>query len=559
MTKAREIAELGQKLTVDGSGNLDIAGTVETDGALKVGSGSTLFGAADSGLNHFSNNYMYLAGGSNGTIIKSKGLATEYAKFEGGAITFNEDSNDMDFRVESDSNNYALFLDAGTGRFVIGDSAASYDLSVRKTNAGGDVGLSVENRDETQTTGSRALLALTADVDNDGTLEQFLHIRGGNNTSGFAEYVTRLGASMRFQGDAGTSAVFNDSGVDMDFRVETNSDTHALFVRGDTNFVSVGAGTGGFAKLHVADVPSSEYRTFMVSDPNDISKGIVMAYDLTNDRGVMHALDAGTGWKNIALAAQGGSVSIGMPVTGTIDAPLHVEGGPVMTGGWIRSQMLEGNFPTLVFHSTYGTDSYGGIGYDSTNENLDFWVGATSHDISSGSQKVLRLRDTDGFIWNDNSKSHLDFRVESDNNSGMLVVDASQDAVTIGSHRFAQTPQSAYNEFVHFNTGSTLVNSNSSTTVNLFNRGGTNVACCGTVYVACENSGANVHWGYIIDFFHSNGTLFTNARATGNSQGTTTCSVQTNGSSISVTVTYSSGLGGNIRYNAGGHASVCNY
>ena len=28
MTKAREIAELGQKLTVDGSGNLDIAGDI---------------------------------------------------------------------------------------------------------------------------------------------------------------------------------------------------------------------------------------------------------------------------------------------------------------------------------------------------------------------------------------------------------------------------------------------------------------------------------------------------------------------------------------------------
>ena len=42
MTKAREIAELGQKLTVDGSGNLDIAGTVEANNIQVEGASGSL-------------------------------------------------------------------------------------------------------------------------------------------------------------------------------------------------------------------------------------------------------------------------------------------------------------------------------------------------------------------------------------------------------------------------------------------------------------------------------------------------------------------------------------
>ena len=157
--------------------------------------------------------------------------------------------------------------------------------------------------------------------------------------------------------------------------------------------------------------------------------------------------------------------------------------------------------------------------------------------------------------------SNVDFRVESVNDSSMLFVDASADSVNIGAQKFAATPTSTDNDFVHFNTGATLVNQDSSATVNLFHRSasGTAVSCTGTVFVACEASGQNVSWGYIIDFFYNNNVFTSTARETGSSQGTTTCSVQENGTAISVSVAYTSGLGGNLRFNAGGHAVVCNY
>ena len=113
--------------------------------------------------------------------------------------------------------------------------------------------------------------------------------------------------------------------------------------------------------------------------------------------------------------------------------------------------------------------------------------------------------------------------------------------------------------FITFNTGLNSVSGGNTQQTNLFDRATTATAATGTVYVSLENSGQNVLWGYIIDFFYSNNTFTTTARETGNSQGTTTCTVQTNGTFISVSVAYTGGLGGNIRFSAGGHASVCNY
>jgi hypothetical protein len=167
---------------------------------------------------------------------------------------------------------------------------------------------------------------------------------------------------------------------------------------------------------------------------------------------------------------------------------------------------------------------------------------------------------SDSVVVNESS-ADIDFRVESDNDSSALFVDASADAVYLRQHKFASTPTSTNNDFVHFNTGSTLVNQGSSATVNLFIRSasGSAVPCAGTAYVSCEASGQNVSWSYIIDFFYSNSTFTTTARATGNSQGTATCSVQENGVGVSCTVAYGGGLGGNMKFNASGFANVGNY
>ena len=179
---------------------------------------------------------------SNGDIsfYDTDGATASFVYDASAGSTFNEQGADRDFRVESDNNSNMLFVDAASDKVNIGNASGSYDLNVRKTNSGGDVGFQVSNRDTSQTAGTRALIALQADVDNDGSLEEFLHIRGGTNTAGFAEIVTREGASLRFQGDASTSVVFNDSGVGMDFRVESDTNANMFVIDASANSVGIG-------------------------------------------------------------------------------------------------------------------------------------------------------------------------------------------------------------------------------------------------------------------------------------------------------------------------------
>tara|TARA_R100001591_G_scaffold116448_1_gene133467 strand:- start:3 stop:1277 length:1275 start_codon:yes stop_codon:yes gene_type:complete len=51
------------------------------------------------------------------------------------ATVFNEDSQDIDFRVESDGSTHQLFVDAGNGRVGIGTSSPDYTLHVRSTGS----------------------------------------------------------------------------------------------------------------------------------------------------------------------------------------------------------------------------------------------------------------------------------------------------------------------------------------------------------------------------------------------------------------------------------------
>jgi len=312
------------------------------------------------------------------------------------------------------------------------------------------------------TNGANSLADLTVDttsgVQNTGTM----YING-----------TR---SIKIQAAATDEVVFNESGANVDFRVESDGNANMLFVDASADRLLLGGS----------------------------SQDAGGTFAFTGGSGaIRHVHPAGTSKDNLMFAITGANNGFQT----TVDAS---------------------NLITYKFH---------------TGGNVEAATFGTSESVFNEA----------GVARN--------FRVESDNESQMFVVDGSADAVTIGRQRFANTPTSSNNEFIHFSSPQQEVNANSSTTINLFVRSasGTVVPCCGTVYVSCENSGQNVSWSYIIDFFYSNSTFTTTARATGNSQSTATCTVQENGAGVSCTVAYTSGLGGNIRFHAGGHASVTNY
>ena len=116
---------------------------------------------------------------ANGTLTVSGNTS-----LDGGTFVFNESSADVDFRIESNGNANAVFVDAGNDRVGIMNASPSVELDV---------------------TGA---IKVSGAIDFDG--------------GGFT---------------------FNDSGASVDFRAETNTLTHALFIDGSAD--KIGLGTSG--------------------------------------------------------------------------------------------------------------------------------------------------------------------------------------------------------------------------------------------------------------------------------------------------------------------------
>jgi len=116
---------------------------------------------------------------ANGTLAVAGNVS-----LDGGSFIFNESSADVDFRIESNGNANAIFVDGGNDRVGIFNASPSVPLDV---------------------TGA-AKISGAVDLD------------GGGFT-------------------------FNDSGASVDFRAETNTLTHALFIDGSAD--KIGLGTSG--------------------------------------------------------------------------------------------------------------------------------------------------------------------------------------------------------------------------------------------------------------------------------------------------------------------------
>jgi hypothetical protein len=163
-----------------------------------------------------------------------------------GAV-FNEDGIDADFRVESDANTHMLFVDAGNDQVIIGSSSSlnpsdaglyARDGLIVGNFSGSGNGLTVYR-------GS----GLNTNINHDSTKaflttsEISLHFRTTLDTN--------YKISMETDG-----VVINEGGVDYDFRVESDTNTHALFVQGSNSFVGINTAVPG-VELDITRITNS--------------------------------------------------------------------------------------------------------------------------------------------------------------------------------------------------------------------------------------------------------------------------------------------------------------
>jgi hypothetical protein len=237
-----------------------------------------------------------------------------------GPAVFNENGVDADFRVESDTNTHALFVDAGNSVVNVNSSTSvvswtsnrRMDVSINTTNAttypgyaaiaysslasGTAGGMLVLGRSASNTPGTAATTV-------SGDAIGYVTFEGVNSSNNFvsgafiATYqegsagASAIPGSMRFfTGTASATPiermrlgpsemVVNETSNDYDFRVESDTSTHALFVQGSDGFVGIGTSSPA-ARLVVGAAQTCPDPTTVAqfSGTVEICNGVANAY-----------------------------------------------------------------------------------------------------------------------------------------------------------------------------------------------------------------------------------------------------------------------------------------
>lgn len=193
-------------------------------------------------------------GDSDGSVAQSNKILVKSS-----AVVVNEDGSDIDFRVEGDTNTALLFVDAGNDRVGIGKSNPDELLDVE--------GLVQSTGFQIKTTGAGEAAQWAFRVRDSGNNIIF-QIQDPWDTADNVVYVNKRGGDQYFSDDTNTiftieggaaedtlklltgEAVVNETGADVDFRVEGDTDTHLIFVDASEDKVGIGDSTPSY-KLDV--------------------------------------------------------------------------------------------------------------------------------------------------------------------------------------------------------------------------------------------------------------------------------------------------------------------
>ena len=233
-------ATFNDKITAVGTSvftNLDISGDIDVDGTTNL------------------------------DVVDIDGALTQ----DGGAV-FNEAGADVDFRIESASNTSVFFVNAGASHVSVGtdgDFGGVFNVSgetVMKTGGNSDT-LTLTSTDTDADAGPNLNLYRNSANPADGDLMGKIVFTGESAGSGIHTYGSIVmenngitdgqeqgklkfnismpdGALANVFNIGRQEICFNEDSEDLDLRVESNGNTHQLFVDGGNDRIYVGGGTG---------------------------------------------------------------------------------------------------------------------------------------------------------------------------------------------------------------------------------------------------------------------------------------------------------------------------
>ena len=213
-----------------------------------------------------------------------------------GETVFNEGQQDINFRVESDSNTHAIYLDAGTDKLGIGVSSPIARLSL-PAQATGDSGI--------------ARIAIESAVDdNDFMISQYEDSSGTYTLIGQNLGLNSTGNDTILDGGHRTAAIRLDargSGSTQFLNGGTNASAETMRIASDGK-VGIGVADGGGLPLHIA-VASGDCKLRMETAAKD-----AFVMELDNSTGALKLGSAATA--GAIVIEQDGQVGIGTAVPG---------------------------------------------------------------------------------------------------------------------------------------------------------------------------------------------------------------------------------------------------
>ena len=312
----------------------------------------------------------------------------------------------------------ALTLDmSAAGAATFNSSVRATQLEAYKTNHGGDVSVAANqlgNAYENLASTASLILGATATstinstkivadhsggATNNHVQDLVFYPVGGSSQNFEAMRISSLGA-LTVKNAANGHTVFNENGVDANFRVESDTIANALFVDGASGNVSIGSSTAyGTSKLSL----------FAATNPTTASSSAIQ-------------LSIGEASQNSSYSLKVGYINIG--------------------GGYSSSiqSIAGGNPSTLLLNADGGKV---GIGTSAPNSNFEvqgtFAVRTSTSSTFNDSSNAENVRMLDaGTIFNADGIDK-DFTVQSNDNANMLFVDGGNNRIGFGLSNPAQS------------------------------------------------------------------------------------------------------------------------
>ena len=438
------------------AGNVALGQIADGSGWGAVGISWKGSGTGDTAAIGYAGESLYFAMG-DGTNINSFATVFRLGRNE---IVVNEDSNNTDFRVESDSNANMLFVDGGNDRVGVGTNAPlGLGLTINGgTTAGAYFYGGTNNRRQLIFTSFN-----TASLDAGHTIQ-------ASSTSGRIRLVAGSREHMKIDAVSNTT-VFNEDGADQDFRVESDSNTHMLFVDAGNNFVGIdtsnpvsplvvsnGGASGiefhpelstNFNRITNFNRSTSAYNELGIDAlaielrPSGVRKCSINASDMvvnqdsadydfrveSDSNAYMLFVDAGQN----AVTINGSTVA----TDGSNNYPLSVRANTAADAIAVVGRASD-DIGELGFYESDGTTQLGNVQARPSDGGMRFRAlptSATMHfdltDSNGNLQNRMLFQEAELRI-NDTGDDY-DFRVESNNNANAFFVDAGANNVCFGA------------------------------------------------------------------------------------------------------------------------------